>query len=530
VKKTIFDKNGKSVRSIGYIRHNKKSKTAEKELNKECNFLKNIVENMNDAFISLDKKGRYTFVNSKASEIIGIKSTEIIGKIIWEVFPDTVGQPFQFNFEKVINEKVFIQTEEYYPPMDKWFQNSMYPTENGVAMFFVDTTGRKNMELELVSAKEKAEESDRLKSAFLANMSHEFRTPMNGILGFSSLLSEPEVGKEEQQEYIKLIQISGVRMLNLISEIIDISKIESGMMEVNLVEVNINEKVDYVFDLLKLDAEEKSIQLSYNSKQFSDLYIVTDPEKLYAILTNLVKNAIKYTNKGSIEFGYTVKNEAVEFFVKDTGIGIPMERQSSVFERFIQVDMTNIQARQGAGLGLAIAKAFVQILSGEIWLESQEGIGSTFYFSLPLNTMNNEGQSQIRTVQKREKLNVPQLKAKLKILIADDDIISRKLILKSVNEFGKEIIEATTGREVVEIFKENPDVDLILIDVQMPEMNGYEATKEIRRLNKDVIIIIQSAFGLNGDREKALLAGSNDYITKPIDKNELVHMLSKYFA
>jgi CheY-like chemotaxis protein len=344
------------------------------------------------------------------------------------------------------------------------------------------------------------------------------------------LLSEPGLSNEEQQEYIKLIQISGARMLNLISEIIDISKIESGMMEVNLEEVNINEKVDYVFDLLKLDAEEKSIQLSYNSKLFADLYLVTDHEKLYAILTNLVKNAIKYTNKGTIDFGYTVKNEAVEFFVKDTGIGIPMEQQSAVFERFIQVDIANIQARQGAGLGLAISKAFVQLLGGKIWLESQEGIGSTFYFSLPLDTKNKGKKSQINRIQKREKEKVPQINTKLKMLIADDDIISRKLILKSVNEFGKEIIEAKTGREAIEKFKDNTDIDLILIDVQMPDMNGYEATKEIRKLNTNVIIITQSAFGLNGDREKALSAGSNDYITKPIDKTELVIMLNKYFT
>jgi CheY-like chemotaxis protein len=301
------------------------------------------------------------------------------------------------------------------------------------------------------------------------------------------------------------------------------------MIETNLEEVNINAKLDFIFNLLKLDAEEKSIELSYNSKEFSELHIVTDPEKLYAILTNLVKNAIKYTNKGSIEFGYTVQNESVEFFVKDTGIGIPTERQSAIFERFIQVDIANMQARQGAGLGLAIAKAFVQILGGEIWLESQEGIGTCFYFSLPLSSKSKGKKSQTKRFRKGDKQNIYEIKSKLKILIADDDIISRKLILKSVNQFGKELVEAKTGREAIERFKENPDIDLILIDVQMPDMNGYEATKEIRELNKDVIIITQSAFGLNGDREKALLAGSNDYITKPIDKTELVVMLSKYF-
>ncbi|SDW28186.1 PAS domain-containing protein [Flavobacterium degerlachei] len=526
----IFDDSGNPIKMIGAIRDINKNKVADQQLNEERNFLKDILESMSEAFVSLDDNWCYTSVNSKAGEILGKNPAELIGKNIWEEFPEIVGQPFQLSYEKVMNDKVSIQMEQYYEPFDRWIENSIFPTKDGISIFFSDITSRKKTELELVKTKEKAEQSDRLKSAFLANMSHEIRTPMNGILGFSSLLSEPGLGKEEQQEYIKLIQISGARMLNLISEIIDISKIESGMMEVNLEEININERMDLVFGLLNLDAEDKSIQLLYNSKQFSDLYLVTDPEKLYGILTNLVKNAIKYTDKGTIEFGYTVKDSFIEFFVKDTGIGIPAAQQAVIFERFIQVDISNIQARQGAGLGLAIAKAFVNLLGGDIWLESQEGVGTSFYFTLPLNVKNEWKNAQTNRIPKLEKQTSAPLNIKLKMLIADDDAISRKLILKSVQEFGKEIIEAKTGREAVQKFKENPDVDLILMDVQMPDMNGYEATKAIREINPDVIIITQSAFGLTGDREKALLAGSNDYITKPIDKNELLILLNKYFT
>lgn len=527
--KSTFDKNGKPIRMIGSIRDITTSKLAEKQLNDERNFLKNILENMSDAFVSIDKNWCYTYMNLKAGEILGRNPEELIGKNIWKEFPEGIGQPFQLNYEKVMKEKVSIQMEEYYPPFDKWLQNSIFPTKNGISVFFTDITNRKKIELELVKAKEKAEESDQLKSAFLANMSHEIRTPMNGILGFSSLLSEPGLGKEEQQEYINLIQISGARMLNLISEIIDISKIESGMVEISMQEVNVNEKVQFVYDLLKLDAEEKSIELSYNSNQFPDLYLITDPEKLYAILTNLVKNAIKYTDKGAIEFGYNIKDKNIEFFVKDTGIGIPIARQAAIFERFIQVDIANIQARQGAGLGLAIAKAFVSLLGGKIWLESQEGIGTTFYFTLPFNTQNRPMNLQKAITQQIEKENASHISTKLKMLIADDDAISRKLILKTVDEFGDQIIQAVNGREAVAKFLEHSDVDLILMDVQMPEMNGYEAIREIRKINNDVIIITQSAFGLTGDREKAISAGSTDYITKPLDKNELVQLLNKYF-
>lgn len=528
--KVIFDENGKPSRMIGSIRDIDKSKSAEKELNAERNFLKSILESMSDAFISLDKKGIITYVNAKAVEISGKNYDDLFGKRISAVFPEGMGHRFQFSYEEIALEKEVIQREEYYEPYQQWIQYSIFATNNGIALFFSDITHRKKIELELVKSKEKAEESDRLKSAFLANMSHEIRTPMNGILGFSSLLSEPGLGKEEQQEYIKLIQVSGARMLNLISEIIDISKIESGMMEISLQRININEKIDFVFDLLKLDAEDRAIQLSHNTGLFPPLYLITDPEKLYAILTNLVKNAIKYTDKGSIEFGYIIKGAAIEFFVKDSGIGIPKEQQSAIFERFIQVDTANIQARQGAGLGLAIAKAFVKLLGGEIWLESEEGVGTTFYFTLPYsgkNTATNSKEIYQPVVEKELTLG---LTSKLKILIADDDVISRKLISKSVADFGSVIIEAKSGSEAIARFIEHTNVDLILMDVQMPDRNGYEATKEIRELNKEVIIITQSAFGLTGDREKAIAAGANDYITKPIDKNELTLLLTKYFT
>jgi PAS domain S-box-containing protein len=485
-----------------------------------------------------DTKGNIEYVNPKFTETTGYSLEEVVGKNLRILKSGHTTAKEYENLWNTISSGREWRGEFHNKRKDGtlyWEQASISSIKNseGKITHYLaiksDITEKKKIVDELIKTKEKAVESDRLKSAFLANMSHEIRTPMNGILGFSSLLSEPGLGKEEQQEYIKLIQVSGARMLNLISEIIDISKIESGMMEISLQQVNVNEKVGFVFNLLKLDAEEKSIQLTCKSIEFPDLYLITDPEKLYAILTNLVKNAIKYTDKGSIEFGYNIKNETVEFFVKDSGIGIPLDRHAAIFERFIQVDITNIQARHGAGLGLAIAKAFVTLLGGEIWLESQEGIGTTFHFTLPLNTQNKEQKLQTSTIRKIGNENASHLISKLKILIADDDAISRKLMSKSVNEFGKEIIEAKNGLEAVEKLKENSDIDLILMDVQMPEMNGYEAIKEIRKLNSDVIIITQSAFGLTGDREKAILAGSNDYITKPIDKNELVLLLNKYF-
>ncbi len=251
---------------------------------------------------------------------------------------------------------------------------------------FSDVTDKYAAQKHLKNAKEKAEKSDRLKSAFLANMSHEIRTPMNGILGFSDLLKEPGLTGETQQKYIRIIEKSGARMLNIINDIISISKIESGLMEVNLAASNVNEQIEYIHTFFKPEAEAKGNTLSFkNSLPLKEAIIKTDREKLFAILTNLVKNAIKYTDKGSIEFGYSINGEQFEFYVKDTGIGIDNDRQIAIFERFIQADIEDKMARQGAGLGLAISKAYVEILGGELWVESKKDIGSTFYFTIPYN-------------------------------------------------------------------------------------------------------------------------------------------------
>ena len=388
-----------------------------------------------------------------------------------------------------------------------------------------DITARKIAEKELIKAKEHAEESDRLKSAFLSNMSHEIRTPMNGILGFSSLLKQPGLKGEEQQKYIQIIEKAGARMLNIINDIVSISSIESGLMKVDLQESNINEQIEYIYTFFKPEVEAKGMELSFkNTLPSKEAIIKTDREKVFAILTNLVKNAIKYTNKGSIEFGYNKKEDYIEFFVKDTGIGIPKDRQEAIFERFIQADLEDKMARQGAGLGLAISKAYVEMLSGKIWVESQEGKGSTFYFTIPYN----------ETFKKEidfENIDVgdDSLNLNLKILIAEDDESSSQFLTIILDEYAKEIINVINGNEAVELCRNNPDIDLILLDIQMPDLNGYEATRQIREFNKEVVIIAQTAYGLSGDREKALDAGCNDYISKPINENELDALIQKYF-
>jgi len=392
-------------------------------------------------------------------------------------------------------------------------------------------TKLKGTEFELIKAKEKAEESDRLKSAFLANMSHEIRTPMNGILGFSELLKEPGLTGEETQEYIKIITKSGMRMLNIINDIVDISKIESGLMTLDIKESNINEQIEYIYTFFKPEVEAKGIRLSYKIPlPAKETIIKTDREKVYAILTNLVKNAIKFTHEGSIEFGYyLIKDRGpfeLAFYVKDTGIGIPKDRQEAIFERFIQADIIDKMAHQGAGLGLSIAKSYVDILGGKIWVESEEGTGSTFYFTLPYNV-----ESFAETIDWQNKLSQKSdIVKKIKILIAEDDELSEILLDNYINIYSKEILKVRTGVKAIETCRDNPDIDLILMDIRMPEMGGYEATRHIREFNKKAIIIAQTAYGLSGDREKAIESGCNDYIAKPVNKRELQTLIQKYFS
>jgi len=298
---------------------------------------------------------------------------------IWKSRYDRALANEQFTTEdKIENQRGTVYIQVTFNPIIK--QGKVV----GASCFGSDISYRKLTELEIIKGKEKAEESDRLKSAFLANMSHEIRTPMNGVLGFTELLREPDLNDDKKNEYIDIIQESGNHLLNIINDIIDISKIEAGLIEVNLQNTNVNDLVEYIYSFFKPEAENKGLQLLLTKPEITEALIVkTDSEKLYAILTNLVKNAIKYTNIGSIELGLKVGEENLEFFIKDTGVGISEDKQKAVFERFIQADMTQKRLHEGAGLGLSISTAYIKVLNGKIWLESQEGKGSTFYFTLP---------------------------------------------------------------------------------------------------------------------------------------------------
>ncbi len=389
-----------------------------------------------------------------------------------------------------------------------------------------DITELKKTEDELIKAKEKAEESDRLKSAFLANMSHEIRTPMNGILGFAELLKEPDLTGDQQIKYIDIIEKGGARMLNIINDIVDISRIESNLVNLSTSETDINKKIEYIHAFFKPEAKQKHIKLDYTAPLPTDeANVIIDREKTYAILSNLVKNAIKFTDKGSIEIGYTKKDDNLEFYVKDTGIGIHYDRQEAIFERFIQADVEDKNAYQGAGLGLSISKAYIEMMDGKIWVESEFGKGSTFYFTIPYIVKSNGVQNDHKIITD---VDADDIVKKLKVLLVEDDKVSMDF-LKIIMGEVQVLFSASNGAEAIKICKDNPDVDLILMDIKMPVMDGFEATQQIRKFNKDVVIIAQTAYGLTGDRVKALEAGCNDYVSKPIEKVKLLEIIKNNF-
>ena len=530
------------------------SRQAEEKLRK----LSQAVEQSPITIVITDTKGNIEYVNPKFVETTGYSLEEVIGKsprILksvhttqeeYEQLFETVNKGSDWRGEFLNSRK---NGEKY------WESASISPITNakGETTHFIvikeEITYRKKTDLlleeknhkievqnqeykrlneELIIAKNQAEESDKLKTSFLANMSHEIRTPMNGILGFAGLLKDPMLSGDEQKKYIDIIEKSGTRMLNIINDIIDISKIESGLMKVKISESNINDQIDYIYTFFKPEVESKEMKLScIKSLTYIDSIIRTDREKVFAILINLVKNAIKYSNEGLIEFGYLKKGKNLEFFVSDTGIGIPKSRQKAVFERFIQADIDDKMAIQGAGLGLSISKAFVEMLGGKIWMESELGKGSTFYFTIPYNNKIQEN-NEIQKVAIDNKI-VSHLK-KLKILIAEDDEISKLFINKVVQPFSKDTLNVSNGAEAVSVCNNNPDIDLILMDIKMPVMDGYDATKEIRQFNKNVVIIAQSAYGLSSDIQKAINVGCSGHISKPIDKHEFLTLLQKHFT
>jgi signal transduction histidine kinase len=389
---------------------------------------------------------------------------------------------------------------------------------------------RQHMEAELRKAKKEAEESDKLKSAFLANMSHEVRTPMNGIMGLAHLLANPEVEGETKQEYVNLILSSGNVLISLLDDIMDVSRIEANQVVASKEDFQLNELIKELHGFFSTELEvmgKKVLELCYKvALDDEDSMINTDRVKLRQVLVNLLSNALKFTDTGRIEFGYQLQNDQLLlFYVSDTGIGISHDKQKRIFERFVQADDSLSRHFGGSGLGLSICKGFVDLLGGKIWVDSSPNKGAKFYFTIP--DVNLSGKAVDKPASQKLTASDRNWEDKT-ILIVEDDQINYQLLEVVLKRTGVNLLHAVTGMDAVRFCEEQPKIDLVLMDVQLPEMNGFEAIKLIKQNQPDIPIIVQTANSMNEEKTRADEAGCQGFMTKPISLNKFMSEVDKF--
>ncbi|MCK5539043.1 MAG: response regulator, partial [Bacteroidales bacterium] len=400
--------------------------------------------------------------------------------------------------------------------------------------YIMDITERKRAEEKLLNALKAAKESDRMKTVFLANMSHELRTPLNAIIGFSDIVNDG-IDVKNNKKYTKIVNDSGKHLLSIVEDLFDVTLIETGevkfkMDDIELYPILIDVKNVIEADQKKLDKTDIILKLEIPADG-KNVVVKSDASKLKQILINLLKNALKFTHEGHIKFGFKIDSDigkpTITFFVEDTGIGIPIDKREYIFNVFKQVEETNTRNYGGTGLGLTISKKLVELLGGHIWLESEEGKGTIFYFTIPCCVDKKNGETnKVIGVQKSE-ANIENTN---KIVLVVEDVEISYLFLKTVLEnLGLKTIWAKNGVEAIEHCKENNNINLVLMDIRMPVMSGYQATKEILRFRPKLPIISQTAHAIAGDREKSLAAGCVDYISKPIEKDKLIEILNRQF-
>lgn len=538
-------KSVKHIRSLPQVIINVlEHKQKEIELNKTQNALfksealfRTAFENATIGVCMVDIEGKFISVNKTLCEITGYSRSELEKSSFLKItHPDDLERSHSFLL-KILNGDINYTNFEkrYLHKSGKiiWaiMSTSLIKNElNEPEYFFTfiqDISEKKKFEEELIQAKEKAEESDRLKTAFLNNISHEIRTPMNAIIGFSELLNEPNLDKDKHKEYTNTIMQSSEHLLSIISDIISIATIEAGQEKTHNCEFNLNEILDLLYDQFKIKAFEKNLNLKIvKTLSDKDALITSDKTKLIQVISNLVNNALKYTDTGFIEVCCELKKDQLFFTVKDSGIGIPKEMHEEIFKRFRQIENPNERHHGGSGLGLAISKAYIELLNGQIWLNSEPNQGTSFFFTIPYTAVN----SQKYKTSLKESNETLVLNRKIKnILIAEDDDSNFLLIKTFLSDNNVKILRVKTGSEAVEMCRNNNEIDIVLMDIKMPQENGLEAIKKIRKFNTQIPIIIESAYYDDSNREEAYAAGCNDFITKPIKKHKLISVINKLF-
>ncbi len=520
-------------------------KMLEKLRRSEENFHQ-LADNINDAFWlrSLDQK--IVYANPSCEKIVGKNF-----KRVFEDFSEYENWIHPDDKEEIIKKR----TENFKHPETihhyehrivrpggqiRWVWIRTFPVFNekgelyrraGIAS---DITEQKQLLEQLTIAKEKAEESDRLKSAFLANMSHEIRTPMNGILGFAELLRDSFITSEEKETYLKIINSNGKQLLSLIDDIIDIAKIEAGQLNINKSYAYINPILDEIYLLFRREQKRLNKEhIDFILENPDDNYqIFTDIIRLKQIFNNLLNNAFKFTEKGFIKFGYqAIEEDGVgyfRFFVSDTGAGIPQEMASIIFKRFGQLKTKNYKNYHGTGLGLTISKGLTELLGGEIWFDSKidnHTCGSTFYFTIPLIK---NSEMNMEHIDKIENEIIMKKWAYLKILVVEDDEDNLEFLKRLLQKNGATVEIATTGEEAIELVKKDKSINIVLMDIRLPNMDGFETTQKIKAINPNIPVIAQTAYAQYNDREICLKSGCDDYIAKPLNKDVLFKKINHY--
>jgi PAS domain S-box-containing protein len=516
--------------------------TEKKKAEKQISLISKSLEQSPVSVVITDPSGKLQYVNTKFTKITGYTFDEAIGKN-----PNILKSGEQSdNFYKLMWQTIS-SGKEWSGELHNRKKNGELYWESVVISSLVDSNGkitnyigikediteRKRMLQELVTAKEKAEENERLKTAFLHNISHEIRTPMNAIIGFATLLDTPNLSEDQIIQFTETILESSNQLLLVINDIISIATIEAGQEKTDLKDLNLNELCNRVFEQFVFKAHARKLEFQFQTElTFNQANIKTDETKLLQVLNNIIGNAMKFTKKGKVIFGCKLKQNEdeqsdIEFFVKDTGIGIAPDMHDEIFKRFRQVESTTTRRYGGSGLGLSISKAYIELLGGKIWIESELNKGSTFYFAIPYFQSDEIVSEETQAVNIITQRTLSNTKTQKTILIAEDEDSNFMLLEHVLADQNFIILRANNGAEAVEICK-TTEIDLVLMDIKMPVLDGYEATKLIRVFNSNLPIIALTAYSTKYDKVNAIESGCNDHIGKPFRRATLINKISEF--
>ena len=495
-----------------------------------------IFESMTDMFMVIelvyDKNNKavdwyYRQVNPAHEKLVNKSKSEMIDQTAKTLF-GTIEDYWLETYDMVDKSGTAIRFENYSKQVNKYFNILAWKIRpHTIAVLFSDVTERFNKEeiinnqnKKLRKAEEKAKENEALKSAFLSNMSHEIRTPLNAILGFSSLLNRENISIEQRKKYVDLIQLGGSRLLRILTDVADMSKLDTKQFSLIYDSCNLNTLIRNLVAQFKLTADQVQNHMDVDfGLGDSESELLTDETRLMQIFSNLIVNALRYTKNGTITIGYVLEGDTLQLFVKDTGIGIAKKHHKTIFDRFVQVKNSNCS---GTGLGLSIIKEIIELMAGEIWVESAKGQGAEFYFNLPYLKGLNANINLAKGVKKDVKKENPT------ILIAEDEHINFLYLEALFEDLPFNILHAKNGLEAVKMATKHPNISMIFMDLRMPKKNGAQAVKDIRKTKSKIPIIALTAYAMEDDNKKLLNEGFDALLTKPFSKDEITTLIKKH--